>query len=83
MDKENGNDLWARAMAKELLNVDIAFDWKEVGEKPPPGYQKIPYHFVFDIKMDFTRKARLVAGGHVTDVPSVVTYSSIVSRDSV
>ncbi len=83
MDKENGNDLWARAMAKELSNVDIAFDWKEVGEKPPPGYQKIPYHFVFDIKMDFTRKARLVAGGHVTDVPSVMTYSSVVSRDSV
>jgi hypothetical protein len=83
MDKENRNDLWARAMAKKLLNVDIAFDWKEVGERPPPGYQKIPYHFVFDVKMDFTRKARLVAGGHVTDVPSVMTYSSVVSRDSV
>jgi hypothetical protein len=28
-DRENGNDLWARAMEKELLNVDIAFEWKE------------------------------------------------------
>ena len=83
MDKENRNDLWARAMAKKLLNVDIAFDWKEVGERPPPGNQKIPYQFVFDVKMDFTRKTRLVAGGHVTDVPSVMTYSSVVSRDSV
>lgn len=33
--------------------------------------------------MDFTRKARLVAGGHMTDTPSSVTYSSVVSRDSV
>jgi hypothetical protein len=33
--------------------------------------------------MDFTRKARLVAGGHMTDTPSAITYSSVVSRDSV
>ena len=38
---------------------------------------------IFDVKMDFTRKARFVAGGHLTDAPSSVTYSSIVSRDSV
>jgi Reverse transcriptase (RNA-dependent DNA polymerase) len=38
---------------------------------------------VFDIKMDFTHKARLVAGGHVTDPPSSITYSSVVSRESV
>ena len=33
--------------------------------------------------MDFTRKARFVAGGHVTDPPTSITYSSIVARDSV
>ena len=82
-DKENGDNLWAMAMQKELQNVDIAFEWLDKGVKPPPGYKKVPYHFVFDIKMDFTRKARLVAGGHVTDPPSVMTYSSVVSRDSV
>ena len=31
----------------------------------------------------FRRKARLVAGGHTTDAPSSITYSSVVSRDSV
>ena len=31
----------------------------------------------------FTRKARLVAGGHTTDPPSSITYSSVVARDSV
>ena len=31
----------------------------------------------------FRRKAKKVAGGHVTDVPYSITYSSVVSRDSV
>jgi len=38
---------------------------------------------IFDIKMDFTRKARFVAGGHTTETPTSTTYSSVVSRDSV
>jgi hypothetical protein len=39
---------------------------------------------VFDIKMeDFRRKARLVAGGHMTDAPPTITYVSVVSRDTV
>jgi hypothetical protein len=33
--------------------------------------------------MDFTRKARFCAGGHTTDTPAAMTYSSVVSRDSV
>ncbi len=33
--------------------------------------------------MDFTRKARFVAGGHMTDPPTEITYSTVVSRDSV
>ena len=40
---------------------------------------------IFDINMDgqFLRKARYVAGGHTNDPPSSITYSSVVSRDSV
>jgi hypothetical protein len=37
---------------------------------------------IFDVKMDLTRKARFVAGGHQTDPPKESTYSSVVSRDS-
>jgi hypothetical protein len=33
--------------------------------------------------MEFTRKARFCAGGHTTDTPAAMTYSSVVSRDSV
>ena len=43
-------------------------------------------HLIFDVKFgeNFRRKARFVAGGHTTEVPdSLITYSSVVSRDSV
>eukprot|EP00970_Alexandrium_tamarense_P000443 scaffold59_cov114-Alexandrium_tamarense.AAC.2 len=33
--------------------------------------------------MDFTRKARFVAGGHTTEAPAAMTYSSVVSQESV
>ena len=32
---------------------------------------------------NYRRKARLVAGGHKTEAPASITYSSVVSRDSV
>jgi len=40
---------------------------------------------VIDIKLNgsFTRKARLVADGHQTKPSEAITYSSVVSRDSV
>jgi hypothetical protein len=47
------------------------------------GFQEINCHMIFDIKMDITRKARFVAGGHRTEPPASITYSSVVSRDSV
>jgi Reverse transcriptase (RNA-dependent DNA polymerase) len=86
IDAENGNTLWWDAIAKEMRNVRPAF---EVWEKPesaiPVGYQKIRCHMIFDIKLseNFRRKARFVAGGHTTETPSTLTYSSVVSRDSV
>jgi hypothetical protein len=84
LDKDNGNNLWEVAINKELKNVIVAFKLLDDGTKPPPGSTKIKYHFVFDVRFDLTRKARLVAGGHMhKDVPSYATYSSVVSRDSV
>ena len=40
---------------------------------------------IFDIKLgeNFRRKSRLVGGGHMTSTPAALTYSSVVSRDSV
>jgi hypothetical protein len=60
-----------------------AFHILDLGASPPVGHQHIPCHLVFDVKMDFTRKARFVAGGHVTEPPASITYASVISRDSV
>jgi hypothetical protein len=39
---------------------------------------------VWDVKMeDFRRKARFVAGGHMTETPALNTYASVVSHESV
>ena len=53
--------------------------------KGKPSYKCCGRHMISDIKMDgkFTRKARLVADGQKTNVPSFIIYSSVVSRESV
>ena len=45
----------------------------------PKDHKKILSHFVFDVKHDGRHKARLVANGHLTDVPLSSTYSGVVS----
>ena len=84
IDKENGNTLWQDAIDKEMRNVRIAFNVLDEGLSAPPGYQFMKCHVIFDVKMeDFRRKARLVAGGHMTETPPSLTYASVVSRESV
>lgn len=82
-DKENGNDLWGKAIQKELKNVLIAFCLLRDEEALSVGSKEIPYHIVFDVKADLTHKARLVAGGHCNFVPAHSMYSSVAARDSV
>jgi hypothetical protein len=85
-DEENGDTLWWDAICKEMKNVRPAFEvWEKDVSELPPGYQKITCHMVFDVKMgeNFRRKARFVADGHKTKTPAAMTYSSVVSRDSV
>ena len=67
---------------KEMKNVRPAFEVFEGKIKDLVGYQSIKCHVIWDIKLgeNFCCKARLVAGGHTTDTPSSITYSSVVSR---
>eukprot|EP00804_Cyclotella_cryptica_P030525 CCRYP_020633-RA/>CCRYP_020633-RA protein AED:0.28 eAED:0.28 QI:0/0/0/1/0/0/4/0/472 len=84
IDIRNGNTFWTDAIAKEMKNVRVAFKILDDGEGPPPCFQFIRCHVIFDIKMeDCRRKARLVAGCHVTDVPPTITYLSVVGRGTV
>ena len=84
LDKENNNDYWHKAIEKELNNVIVASHFIEEDEPIPVGSAQIPYHIIFDVKFDLTRKARLVSEGHRhKDVPSHACYSSVASRGSV
>jgi len=92
IDRATGASHWARAIEKEMRNVKVAFekldgiteDKMRTG-KVKPEFTYCSTHMIFNIKMDgkFTRKARLVADGHKTQPLSSITYSSVVSRDSI
>jgi hypothetical protein len=83
LDRKNGNTLWTDAIAKEMKKVCIAFNILPDGHSAPIGYQKIPCHMIFDVKMeDFRQKARLVPGGHWTKALATITNVSVVSRET-
>ncbi len=67
-----------------MKEVQIAFNILPDGRSAPIGYQKIPCHMIFDVKMkDFQQKAQPVAGGHWTKAPATITYASVVSHETV
>ena len=85
IDAENGNSLWMDAIQLEMKNVRVAFQELESNPNDLIGYQQITGHLVFDVKLgeNFRRKACFVADGHKMETPASVTYSTVVSRDSV
>ena len=75
IDKENRNTDWADAIAKEMAKAKVAYipiegvTLEEVRVNKIDqlhGFPENKCHIIFDVKMDFTRKAQFVAGGHMT-----------------
>jgi hypothetical protein len=83
IDKDTNTDYWHQAIIKEMTNNAVAFRFLEDGEQVPVGSTWIPFHMIFDVKCDLTRKARFVAGEHWTQAASQLTYSSVVTRESI
>lgn len=83
IDKRNKNHYWRDAIDKEMSNIAVAFDVLAPNKTTPIGYSKASGHLVFDVKMDFTRKARWVKDGHKTADPLGSNYAGVVSRDTV
>jgi Fe-S-cluster containining protein len=83
IDQETGTKYWQEAIRKEIGTVLPALEVLEKGDSPPVGSTLIDFTIVFDVKMDFTRKARICARGDQTDPPSSITYASVVTRESV
>jgi hypothetical protein len=64
--------------------VDLAFQEMEDGKQVPVGHQLVKCHMIFNVKAgNLQQKARYVAGGHMTEAPSAITYASVVSRESI
>jgi len=83
IDIDTKTSHWQNAIQKETTNNRKAFQFLEENEQVPIGYKWIHCHMIFDVKMDFTRIAHFIAGGRMMNPPDSITYSSIVSRDSI
>lgn len=83
IDWKNGNTFWRDALKKEMSNIDVAFNFLADDEKIPEGYTKSSGHIIFDVKMNFTRKARFLKDGHLTKDIDGSNYAGIVSCDTV
>jgi hypothetical protein len=85
LDKKNGNQLSQEAIKTELKQLTDyqTFIVLDSGEDIPTGYQKIPYHMVFDVKCDLIHKSRLVADVNWTVNDKEDIYSGIVRMDTV
>ena len=61
----------------------MAFDIKENDTKTSPGHSYLDRDLIFDVKMNFTRKARFVANESTNPTTSPITYAGLLSRDTV
>ncbi len=74
VERCTGSPLWVDNIAQEMKNVGVAFNTLRDGRNVPHGFQYVKCCMIFEIKMeDFFWKAFLVAGGHMTNVPSMYT----------
>jgi hypothetical protein len=79
LDAKNNNSFWQDA---EKLELDAILGYNAFRDQgrlapAPVGHKKIQVHFVYAVKHDGRHKARLVAGGHLTETPLDSVYSSV------
>ena len=81
LDEQNGNKRWAEATELEMVLMQDYKVFKDLGLNAPipEGYKNIRVHLVYDVKHDGRHRARLVADGHLTDIPVDSVYSGVVS----
>ena len=78
IDRKTGTDYCRHVIENRMAAAGISL--KFVNDRPLENTE-INCHLVFDVKIDFNRKACYVAGGHLTDLSdNVPTYASVISR---
>ena len=78
-----GNTCWHDAIEKEMMNIGVTFEILPEGQLAPNGCKKATGHLVFDVKMDFTQKARWVLDRHKTPDILGLTYAIVLARESI
>jgi hypothetical protein len=81
LDSQNGSTKWQESTVLEmeqLTSYDV-FTNKGINGDPGNGFKKIRVHLVYAVKHDGRHKARLVADGHLTEIPVDSVYSGVVS----
>ena len=78
LDIDNGNQLWQDAHDNEMFNVSVTFEILENGKSAPGGLTKTCGHLIWNLKMDFTRRARWVKDRHCTLDPKQSNYAGVV-----
>ena len=76
MDKKNKNNHWQDVIQKERENVNT--QWQEATQ------WVLVCQLVSHTEMDdFWRMTHLMVGGHMIHIPDTITYSSVVTRETV
>ena len=83
LDTANKNTYWADAISAEMTENRVAFDILEQDQKVEPGRKYLECYMIFEVKMDFRRKARFVANGAKTPDLTTTNFAGVVSRDTV
>ncbi len=84
LDAQNGDTYWQDAIQTELDQINSYKTFRKVSRHDNMRqYTRIPYHFVFAVKFDLRRKARMVAGGNMTEPPKEDIYSGVVGMETI
>ena len=83
LDKQNGNTKWQDCTALEMQQLKDYQTFIDKGlysqTSIPRGFKKIMMHLVYAANHDGRHKARLVADGHLTNIPLNSVYVGVVS----
>ena len=82
-DKKNSNSFWSDTLQKEMTNIGIDFEILDKDTPVPVGWKKATGHLIWDVKMDFTRKAQWALDGHCQGQHDGSIYPGVVSQESV
>jgi hypothetical protein len=83
IDPKNGNTFLEDSLTKEMSNVCVAFEILGPNKGAPLGWHKASGHIIFDVKMDFTRKACWVKDGHKMPNSTTPSFAGVISRESI